>query len=80
MTLEEVPNEIGAYTAFEIEDYVTQVGQRGIEGRGREQLGRIDAKPILLRRLWLREVTALLEGRPLTNWKIPTEPLVVLEK
>jgi len=77
MTCEDVPNEIGAYTSFAIEDYVVQVAQGTIDGRGREQLARIDAKPILLRRMWLREVTAMLEGTPMTDWKMPTEPFVV---
>jgi hypothetical protein len=31
-------------------------------------------KVVLLRRLWLREVNALVEGGPLTEWNIPTEP------
>jgi hypothetical protein len=31
----------------------------------------------LQRRLWLREVNALMEGRPLKDWKIPDEPLAL---
>jgi len=31
---------------------------------------------LLLRRLWLREVSALIEGKPLTDWKMPTAPFV----
>jgi len=68
---------LSAYTSFEIEDYVTQVGQGKIADRTAENLAESDAKVELLRRLWLKEVTALLEGRPLTDWKIPTEPLPV---
>jgi 5,5'-dehydrodivanillate O-demethylase len=52
-----------------IQDYVTQVGQ----GHPRdylktELLGRSDAGTILFRQIWEREVTALLEGRPLKKW------------
>ena len=74
MTLEELPEELGTATCFEIEDYVTQVGQGTIAGRSREHLGQVDAaRPQLLRRLWLREVGALLDGRPLTDWRIPPD-------
>jgi 5,5'-dehydrodivanillate O-demethylase len=75
MTPEDLPPEISAYTSFMIEDYVTQVGQGPIGSRGDEQLALTDGKLVLLRRLWLREVAALLNGEPLTEWKIPTEPL-----
>jgi hypothetical protein len=36
-----------------------------------------DKKVILLRRLWLQEVTKVMEGKPLTEWKIPG-PLQVI--
>lgn len=75
MTLEELPDELSAYTSFAIEDYVTQVGQGSIGERGRERLVDTDRKVILMRRLWLREVGALLEGQPLTRWTIPAAPL-----
>ena len=78
MTPEDIPDEIGAYTSFSIEDYVTQVGQGSIARRTREHLGGTDVKVTLLRRLWLREVAALLEARPLTEWQIPTEPFTEL--
>ncbi len=77
MTLEDLPSDMGAYTSFAIEDYTTQVGQGPIVGRGREHLASTDARLVLLRRLWLREVNALVEGRPLTDWKIPTKPLIL---
>jgi 5,5'-dehydrodivanillate O-demethylase len=79
MTPEDIPDEIGAYTSFAIEDYATQVGVGSIAGRGPEILGSTDVKVALVRRLWLREVNALMEGKPLTEWKIPTEPFVKLE-
>jgi 5,5'-dehydrodivanillate O-demethylase len=75
MTLEELPPELSANTCFAIEDYVTQVGQGPIAGRGREQMAATDAKVLLMRRLWLREVTALLEGKALTEWQIPAAPV-----
>lgn len=75
MTLEELPDDLTAATTFEIEDYVTQVGQGTIAGRSREWLGPSDSDTIIVRRLWQREVTALIEGRPLTDWQIPSEPL-----
>ncbi len=77
MTLEELPNELSAYTSFAIEDYVTQAGQGPVNGRGRERLVDTDMKVILMRRLWLQEVTAMMSGEPLTEWKIPVEPLQV---
>ncbi len=75
MALEDLPQDMDSYTSFAIEDYVTQVGQGPIEGRDKEMLGSTDVKPVLLRRLWIRDITALLEGRPITDWQIPTEPL-----
>jgi 5,5'-dehydrodivanillate O-demethylase len=77
MTPEDIPEELSAYTAFSIEDYATQVGMGPVRGRGKEHLGSTDVKVVLLRRLWLREVTALLEDKPLTEWKIPKEPFTL---
>jgi 5,5'-dehydrodivanillate O-demethylase oxygenase subunit len=78
MTLEDLPADMTATTSFEIEDYVTQVGQGSVGARGTELLGPTDIELSLIRRLWLREVTALAGGLPLTTWKIPTEPLTTL--
>lgn len=75
-TLEDIPSELGAYTSNAIEDYTTQVGQGAIKGRSQEHLGTTDVKIVLLRRLWLREVNALVSGRPLTDWKMPEQPFV----
>lgn len=52
-----------------IQDYVTQVGQ----GHPRkylstELLDRSDAGTVLFRKIWEREVKALLNGRPLKKW------------
>ena len=76
LTLEELPADMGAYTSFTIEDYVTQVGQGPIAGRGEELLAVSDGRVILTRKLWLREVNKLLNGEPLTEWKLPTEPFM----
>ena len=75
MTLEDLPDDMGAYTSFTIEDYVTQVGQGPIRGRGKEHLAVSEARLVLLRRLWLREVNAMMEGKPLCDWRIPEQPL-----
>jgi 5,5'-dehydrodivanillate O-demethylase len=74
MTLEDMPDDMGAYTSFAIEDYTTQVGQGPIAGRGVETLSTNDSKPLLIRRLWLREVTAMLEGKPMKDWQVPPSP------
>jgi 5,5'-dehydrodivanillate O-demethylase oxygenase subunit len=73
MTPEDLPQDMSGYTSYPIEDYITQVGQGPIADRGREQLGQTDIRPLLTRRLWLREVTAMLEDQPLTEWQIPPE-------
>ena len=78
MTLEDLPNEMSAYTSFTIEDYVTQVGQGSLAARGAELLTPSDTRIVMLRRLWLREVTALLEGKPLTDWQMPREPFIAI--
>jgi len=77
MMPEDIPDDISAYTSFSIEDYATQVGVGPIAGRSTEHLGTTDVKVALLRRLWLREVGAMLAGKPLTDWKIPSRPLAV---
>jgi len=56
---------------FWIEDYVVQVGQQPIADERVEHLGRNDTGIILLRKLWRRELQALADGRPLTNWTSP---------
>ena len=74
MTLEDLSDDLTASTTFTIEDYCTQVGQGPLAGRGRERLASSDALTILIRRLWLSEVRALLENRPLTEWPMPAAP------
>lgn len=74
MMVEDLPADMSGYTSFTIEDYVTQVGQGPIKGRGREQLCSTDRKTILIRRLWMQEIANLIDGRPLAEWKLPAEP------
>jgi 5,5'-dehydrodivanillate O-demethylase len=76
MTLEDLPDDMSAYTSFTIEDYVTQVGQGPLKGRGEEMLAPSDMRIVMLRRIWMREVSALLDGRPLTRWEFPSEPFI----
>jgi 5,5'-dehydrodivanillate O-demethylase len=75
LTIEEIPDDVSHYNGFIIEDYVTQVGQGPIRDRQRERLGRNDTKVIFIRRLWERELRALAEGQPLTDWQVPSRPL-----
>jgi 5,5'-dehydrodivanillate O-demethylase len=79
MTLEDLPADMSAYTSFTIEDYVTQVGQGPIATRGEELLTVSEERLVMLRRLWLREVSALVDGKPLTEWRMPTEPFIGAE-
>jgi 5,5'-dehydrodivanillate O-demethylase oxygenase subunit len=75
LTIEEIPDDVSHYNGFIIEDYCTQVGQGPIRDRDHERLGRNDTKVIFIRRLWTRELKALAEGQPLTDWKTPARPL-----
>jgi 5,5'-dehydrodivanillate O-demethylase len=56
-----------------IEDMVAQGGQGPIQDRGNERLGRTDVGVILMRKLWSRELKALAEGQPLTQWRYAGE-------
>jgi len=73
MTLEELPDELSAYTSFAIEDYVPR-SDRADQWSRRSAWLIPDKKVILMRRLWLQEVSALLAEKPLTEWKIPQSP------
>lgn len=55
------------------QDEVVQVGQGVIADRrkGIEHLGASDAGIVAVRRLYIQELTAFAEGRPLTNWVRP---------
>ena len=56
-----------------VQDSVVQIGQGAIPDPAYERLGRSDAGVILLRKLWARELRALAEGRPLSQWTAPRE-------
>ena len=55
-----------------IQDHVAQQGQGAIADRVSERLGRSDVAIILLHKIYLRELQALHEGRPLKEWARPT--------
>jgi 5,5'-dehydrodivanillate O-demethylase oxygenase subunit len=54
-----------------LEDAVSQEGQGRIVDHSKEHLGRSDATLILRRKIHLRELRALAEGRPLKEWTVP---------
>lgn len=51
-----------------IQDYAVQVGQGPIEMRRNENLGRSDMPLILQRKVWIRELQALADGKPVKSW------------
>lgn len=52
-----------------IQDHVAQGGQGAIADRANERLGRSDIAVILLRKIWERELRALVEGKALKKWQ-----------
>jgi 5,5'-dehydrodivanillate O-demethylase len=71
MPIKQMDERLSSYYSFLIEDYACQVGQGTIADRENEQLGQVDRGTVILRKLWLRELTALSEGEKLRNWAIP---------
>jgi 5,5'-dehydrodivanillate O-demethylase len=61
-----------------LQDDVAQMGQGIIADHTRERLGRTDAGVIMIRQLWTRELRALDEGQPLTDWHYDVEELMLL--
>jgi 5,5'-dehydrodivanillate O-demethylase len=59
-----------------LEDGVVQEGQGRSVDHSAEHLGRSDATLILRRKIHLREMRALAEGRPLKAWTVPETQLV----
>ena len=51
-----------------IQDYAVQAGQGPIENRKTETLGVSDRPLILQRKIWVRELQALADGKPVTQW------------
>ncbi len=68
MRVGDIEGQANVKNLTSVEDYVAQVGQGAIADRANEHLGRMDVGVILLRKLWLRELQALAEGRPLNQW------------
>jgi 5,5'-dehydrodivanillate O-demethylase oxygenase subunit len=64
---------------FRLQDDVAQMGQGAITDRSADRLGRSDAGPIMVRKLWMRELKALADGEPLKAWRRPAD-LVPLNK
>jgi 5,5'-dehydrodivanillate O-demethylase len=56
-----------------VEDYMAQIGQGRIQDRGDEHLSRTDKGVVLLRRILLREMKALRDGRPPKAWAVMGE-------
>jgi 5,5'-dehydrodivanillate O-demethylase oxygenase subunit len=71
MRIEDMDPRLTSYYSFLVEDYACQVGQGTFADRETERLGSIDQGVILLRKVWMRELAALAEGRPLKNWVTP---------
>lgn len=62
-------NDVPVWDMAKIQDDVMQIGQGAIEHREAEHLGSSDKGVILARRIWMRELQALAEGRPLKQWR-----------
>jgi 5,5'-dehydrodivanillate O-demethylase len=56
---------------FNMQDYVSQVGQGRIPNRAEWHMGREDITVIMLQNMWRRELQNLAEGRPLKQWSRP---------
>ena len=62
--------EVIAHPSYvNIQDEVSQIGQGAIPDWEHEHLGRSDITVIAGRKLWLREVRAMMAGEPLKEWK-----------
>jgi 5,5'-dehydrodivanillate O-demethylase len=57
---------------FNVQDNVALGGQGAIVDRSREQLSRSDKGVVFIRRIWMRELRALVEGKPLKAWRRPS--------
>lgn len=61
---------------FNIQDNVAIGGQGTIyDEREEERLGRSDVAVIMMRKLYEREIRAMMEGQPIKRWKRPREKL-----
>ncbi len=68
ITIEDMTESFSFYQQFYVEDYATQVGQGVYADRSQEHLGRTDVAIVLKRKIWARELRALEDGEPLTEW------------
>jgi 5,5'-dehydrodivanillate O-demethylase len=62
-----------------LQDGVARWGQGVIADRSIEHLGYTDRSLLLYRGLWLREMRALAEGRPMKEWRCPEDLLASWE-
>lgn len=69
-----MPEGIGSQQVIATQDYVALRGQGTIVDRSQERLGQSDAGVALLRRIFLRELEAIREGRPAKAWARLDEP------
>ena len=54
---------------FNIQDYVSQVGQGAIPDRSQWHFGQEDITVRMIEMLWQRELRNLAEGRPIKQWR-----------
>ena len=54
----------------QLQDDIAQVGQGRLAHRDIEHLGRGDVGVIAIRRLWVREISAMLNGSPIKTWTL----------
>jgi hypothetical protein len=59
-----------------VQDIAVQAGQGRIENRQNERLGRSDTGIILWRKILMRELQAIAEGRPAKKWQKPPAEVV----
>jgi len=59
-----------------VQDIAVQAGQGRIEDRQSERLGRSDTGIILWRKILVRELRAIAEGRPAKKWQMPPADVV----
>jgi 5,5'-dehydrodivanillate O-demethylase len=62
-----------------LQDGIARLGQGVVVDRSIEHLGYTDRSLLLYRSLWLREMRALAEGRPLKQWHCPEDLLASWE-
>lgn len=63
---------------FNIQDNTAIAGQGRIyDDRENEYLGRSDIPIMLLRKIYQREIRAVMDGKPVKRWRLPREKLVL---